>query len=105
MEQSINELVGGLILMSGFVAIVYFIARYTFLIKKMLIEKGITKEGTGQSITKQDVAYVLAGLGVGLLITAGLSLLELSENTMDLLGWGTVLICSSIGLLVAKKSK
>ncbi|WP_462248408.1 hypothetical protein [Ekhidna sp.] len=105
MEQTINELVGGLILVSGLVAIAYFIARYTFLIKKMLIEKGIKKEQSGQGITKRDVAYVVVGLGVGLLITGGLSLLNLSEDTLDLVGWGVVLISGATGLLIASKSK
>ena len=104
MEQ-INEIVGGLIIVSGFVAITYFVARYTFLIKKMLIEKGITKENSGQGITKQDVAYVVIGLGIGLLITSGLSLLELTEDTMDLLGWGVVLVFGAAGLLVSSKQK
>ncbi len=105
MEQTINELVGGLILVSGLVAIAYFIARYTFLIKKMLIEKGIKKEQSGQGITKRDVAYVVVGLGVGLLITGGLSLLNLSEDTLDLVGWGVVLILGATGLLIASKTK
>ena len=105
MEQHINELVGGLILVSGFVAISYFIARYTYLIKKMLIEKGLTKEPSGQGINKRDVAYILVGLGVGLLVTGGLSLLNLSEDTLDLFGWGIVLISGAIGLIVASKTK
>ena len=105
MEQTTNELIGGLILVSGLVAIAYFIARYTFLIKKMLIEKGVTNKDKGQGITKTDVAYVVVGLGVGLLITGGLSLLDLSEDTLDLVGWGVVLIAGAVGLLISSKSK
>ena len=105
MEQHINELAGGLIIVSGFVAIAYFIAKYTFLIKKMLIEKGIAKEPTGQGISKKDVAYIIVGIGVGLLITGGLSLFDFSENTLDLLGWGTILISGAVGLIIASKTK
>lgn len=104
MEQTINELAGGLIIMSALVTMTYFIARYTFLIKKMLIEKGITKEKSGQGITKRDVAYVVIGLGVGLLITGGLSFLDLTEDTLDLLGWGVTLVSGAIGLLIASRA-
>ncbi|OEK04602.1 hypothetical protein [Roseivirga misakiensis] len=103
--EELNELVGGLILVSGFVAITYFIAKYTFMVKKMLVEKGLAKSKSDSQISKRDVAYVALGLGVGLLITAGLSLLNLSENLMDLLGWGIVLISGSIGLLAATRNK
>ncbi len=105
MEQSINEILGGLIIVTGFVVITYFIARYTYLIRKMLVEKGISREKSGQGITKKDVAYVVVGLGVGLLITGGLSLLDFEENTLDLLGWGVVLISGAVGLMIASKSK
>ena len=101
--ENLNELIGGLILMGGLVGVAYFIARYTFLIKKMLIEKGIAKENAARGLTKREGAYVIIGLGTGLLIAAGLSVFELSEDTMDLLGWGVVLITGAIGLLIASK--
>lgn len=104
MEQSIYEMGGGLILVSGFVAIVYFVAKYTYLIRKMLIEKGITGRASSHQVTKKDVAYVVVGLGVGLLITGGVSLLDLTEDTLDLIGWGIVLICGAVGLLIASRS-
>lgn len=92
--------------MGGLVTIVYFIARYSFLIKKMLIEKGVARDGTaGQGVNKRDVAFIVVGLGVGLLITGGFSLLDLTEDTLDLIGWGVVLICGAAGLLIASKTK
>lgn len=104
MEQ-LEDLVGGFIFMSGVVLIVYFIARYTFLVKKMLAEKGILEQRSKSSITKLDVAYVTAGVGVGLLISAGLSLLSIEENTLSLLIWGIVLTSGALGLMLAAKQK
>ena len=103
--EYLGELLGGLIIISGAVLIVYFIARFTYLTKKMLTEKGVMPAKSENSINKQDIAYVVIGIGVGLLISAGLSLLELSEDTMDLLSWGIVLIMGAVGLLVASQQK
>ena len=87
------------------VLIVYFIARYTFLIKKMLAEKGMLENRRESRLTKLDIAYVTVGLGIGLLMAAGLSFLELPPNTMDLLTWGIVLISGALGLIVAAQKK
>ena len=47
---------------------------------------------TEPKITKQDIAFVAIGIGVGLLGSAGLSIANFEENTMDLLSWGMILI-------------
>lgn len=104
MEQ-LSEILGGLILVTGAVLMVYFIARYTYLIKKMLIEKGVFERRSEAQITKVDVAYVMVGVGVGLLLAALLSLLQLPETTMDLLAWGAVLLSGAAGLLFAARKK
>ena len=103
--EFIEETLGGLIIIAGAVLIVYFIARYTYLIKKMLAEKGMLQPKSESSVSKIDVSYTIVGVGIGLLISAALSTLSLSENTMDLLGWGVVLIFGAIGLIVAQRQK
>lgn len=99
------ELLGGVVFVGGLVLIVYFIARYTYLIKRMLIEKGLLDKRSESSITKLDVAYVVIGIGFGLLVAAGLSLLNLQERTLDFLVWGVVLISGAMGLVLAAKQK
>ena len=100
----LSETLGGLILAGGFVLIVYFIARFTYLTKRMLAEKNMLRKD-GTHIDKLDVAWVIIGLGVGLLIAAGFSLLELKEDTMDLLSWGVILISGACGLIIAAKRR
>ena len=100
----LGEALGGLIIVTGMVLIVYFIAKFTFLTRKMLVEKGMLHKRTAPQINKKDIAYVTIGVGAGLLGSAMLSLLDLEENTMDLLGWGIVLIAGAAGLLIANKS-
>ncbi len=104
MEQLVEPL-GGLIIIGGAVLIVYFIARYTYLIKRMLAEKGMLEKRSESRISKVDVAYVTAGIGIGLMISAGISTLDLPENTLDLLAWGVVLISGAVGLVAAEKRK
>ncbi|MEL7122849.1 MAG: hypothetical protein AAFO07_25605 [Bacteroidota bacterium] len=103
--EGLVESLGGLIIVGGFVLIVYFIARYTYLIKKMLAEKGMLNKNPQTRLTKLDIAYVTVGIGVGLLISAGLSLLPIQGDTMDLLSWGIVLISGAMGLILASNQK
>ncbi len=103
--NQLGEALGGLIIVTGMVLIVYFIAKFSFLTKKMLAEKGMLESNSTPRITKRDVAYVTIGVGLGLLASALLSQFEIEENTMDLLGWGIVLVSAAIGLLLSAKNK
>ena len=96
------ELLGGIVIIGGLVLIVYFIARYYFLTHRMLAEKGMLRESR---IRKRDVAFTGIGLGIGLLVSAGLSQLEIREDTLDLLTWGIILIFGAVGLLLAAQQK
>ena len=104
-ELKLGETLGGLIIVAGMVLIVYFIARYTYQIKKMLAEKGMLSQSSETRLSKTDVAYTIIGIGVGLLISAGLSLMNLEEDTLDLLAWGIILITGSIGLILSVKKR
>ena len=103
--QQLSETLGGLIIVTGAVLIVYFIARFTFLTKKMLAEKGMLEKRTEPKITQQDVAFVTIGICIGLLGSAGLSLTNFEENTMDFLSWGLILISGAMGLMMASRQK
>ncbi len=39
--ENVQDAIGALVLMSGLVVIVYIIARYTYLVKKAMIENGL----------------------------------------------------------------
>ena len=104
-QDGLNEALGGLIVVSGFVLIVYFISKYTFLIRKMMIERGLIDKDRKPAIHKLDVAFMVIGVGMGLLVAAYLSTLGLTEDTLDLLSLGTVLIIGATGLKVSNQTQ
>ena len=100
--MNLTEILGGLIIVAGLVLIVYIVARYTYLIKKMLAEKGIESSGSNK-IKKMDVIGLMAGVAIGLLISSYFSTWRLDEDTMDLLSWGVILLSGALGLAITNK--
>ncbi len=96
-----TELFGGLIIITGAIIIIYIIAKYTYLIKKAMIDKGITNNANKTKLNYIDIGCIVFGIGLGLLVSAIYSNLDLDENTLDLLVWGTILIFGAIGLFIA----
>jgi len=100
MEQ-INETLGGLIIILGMVAIVYIIARYRYMIKKLMIEKGVMPPSGNSKSRLIDAGCMFFFLGIGVLVSAYYTTLDLTEDTLDLLMWGTILIIGSFGPIAA----
>ncbi len=91
----------GLGLLTGIVSIVFIIARYTYLIKKAMIDRGITSSPSKGKSSYLDIGSIVLGLGIGLIVSSIFTTMNLSEDTMDMLVWGTILIFGSFGLVVA----
>lgn len=99
--KDINEFFGILTLVTAVVVVVFIIARYTFLIKKLMIEKGQYPDHGNGKFKYLDVGCIVLGLGLGLVISAAYTAWDLSEDALDLLVWGTILIFGAVGLIVA----
>ncbi|MEZ4778576.1 MAG: DUF6249 domain-containing protein [Flavobacteriaceae bacterium] len=99
--EHIQEALGALFLMAGVVTVVYIIARYSYLIKKAMIEKGLANPNASNKMQYLDIGCILLSLGLGLMVSTIFTTMELTEDTADLLIWGTILIFGAIGLLVA----
>lgn len=99
--EHIQEALGALFLMAGVVTIVYIIARYSYLIKKAMIEKGLANSETSKKMQYLDLGCIVLSLGLGLIVSTIFTTMELTEDTADLLIWGTILVFGAIGLLVA----
>lgn len=99
--QGLTELAGGFILVSGMVGIVYIISHYTYLIRKMMLEKGLKPSPFFTKNRFIEIACLLFFVGIGSMISATFTTMELKEDTADLLIGGTILIVGSLGPLVA----
>lgn len=99
--ESTKDLLMGLGMLTGIVTIVFIIARYSYLIKKAMIDKGLSPKPSTTKPKYLDIGSIVIGLGVGLMVSSIFTTMKLSEDTTDLLVWGTILIFGSIGLIIA----
>lgn len=97
--EDYQDALGALFLMAGIVTIVFIIAKYTYLTKKAMLEKGITIPP--KKVQYVDIGCIVGSVGIGLMISTVFTTMSLSENSTDLLVWGTILICGALGLIVA----
>lgn len=99
--ESTKDLLMGLGMLVGIVSVVLIIARYTYLVKRAMIDRGLTSGPSNGKLRYLDVGSIVMGIGIGLMVSSIFTTMELSEDTMDLLVWGTILIFGSIGLVLA----
>jgi hypothetical protein len=99
--NDLNEFLGLITIVIAVLLVVLIIARYTYLIKRTMIEKGVYVEHKNTKFKYLDVGCIVFGLGIGLLVSSIFTTLDLLEDTMDLLVWGTILIFGAAGLVVA----
>lgn len=99
--ESTQDLIMGLGMITGIITITFIIAKYTYLIKKAMIERGLSSEPSKGKLRYLDIGSIVLGLGVGLMVSSIFTTMDLHEDTMDLLVWGTILIFGSIGLVTA----
>lgn len=99
--NNLNEFLGLITMIIAVVLVIFIIARYTYLIKKTMIEKGIYEAHTNNNFKYLDIGCIVFGLGIGLLLSSVFTTMDLLEDTMDLLVWGTILIFGATGLVIA----
>lgn len=96
-----NEAIVFTAIIIALLLIVFIITRYTYLIKKEMIKKGIYLENRTFKYKYLDIGCIVFGLGIGLLVSSIFTSMSLSEDTTDLLVWGTILIFGASGLIAA----
>ncbi|WP_394746934.1 hypothetical protein [Spongiimicrobium salis] len=100
MEKT-NEILSLLIVSIGFILIVYILAKYNYMVKKAMIDKGILVASRKHTVRHIDLGCILAGLGVGFLVSSIFTEMNLTEDTTDLLVWGTIGIFGGASLILA----
>ena len=96
-----NEAIMFTAIIIALLLMVFIIARYTYLIKKEMIKQGIYLQNRAVKYKYLDIGCIVFGLGIGLLASSIFTSLNLTEDTTDLLVWGTILIFGAAGLVGA----
>jgi hypothetical protein len=98
---NLSESLMMLALVAGVTTIVFIIARYNYLIKKAMIEKGLTSNQRDVKGKFLDLGCIVVGLGIGFLVSSIYTEMDLKEDTADLLIWGTISIFGGSSLIIA----
>lgn len=99
--QELTQTLGGLIIILGAIAIVYIIARFNYLTKKAMLEKGLSPTPSLNKNRLIDIGCMLFFLGIGVMTTSFYNTASLNEDQTDLLTWGTILVIGSFGPISA----
>ncbi|RNC88341.1 MAG: hypothetical protein ED556_03920 [Winogradskyella sp.] len=99
--KNYNEAIVFTAIIVALLLIVFIISRYTYLIKKEMINQGIYLENRTVKYKYLDIGCIVFGLGIGLMVSSIFTSMTLSEDTTDLLVWGTILIFGAAGLVAA----
>ncbi len=99
--KDFNEAIAFSVIVLGLLSVVFIIARYNYLIKKEMINQGIYLENRTVKYKYLDIGCIVFGLGIGLLVSSIFTSINLTEDTTDLLVWGTILIFGAAGLVTA----
>ncbi len=86
--------------LSAAILIIFILAKYNYLAKKAMIEKGgdPTKRNPYRYL---DVGCIVISIGVGLGVSSLISTLKLPPKTLNLLTYATMLVFGGIGLILA----
>lgn len=96
-----EDVLMALVLITGAVIVVFIIAKYNYLVKNAMIEKGLVSQAGSKKMKYIDLGCILGGLGIGLMMSTIYRELGLTGDTADLLAFGTVLIWGAAGLFTA----
>lgn len=101
MNTTTQEVIFGITFFVLITTVIFIIARYTYLIRKAMAENGLQAPKTFTKSRLMHIGGILIGLGLGLMVSSVFTLMDLSENTADLLIWGTIVLFGGFGLIVA----
>lgn len=81
------------------VLVIFIIAKYTYMTKKVFAEKGM--EDKTSKMSYSEMACIVIGIALGLGASSVFTVMDLSEDTMDMLIYATILVGGGLGLLCA----
>lgn len=97
----LENVIMGVSVFGSAVLVVYILARYNYLIKKVIAENGGSPGAGKRRFSYMDVGCIVLSLGIGLGVSSIFTTMDLAEDTMDLLIYSTILVCGGLGLMLA----
>ena len=99
--ETLDDLIMAIAVFGSAILITFILAKYNYLIKKVIAENGGNTGVEKSRFSLMDVACIVISLGVGLGISSIITVLNLSEDTMDLIIYSIISICGGLGLMAA----
>ncbi|MDO1501732.1 hypothetical protein Q2T40_16475 [Winogradskyella maritima] len=99
--EKLDEVLSLLALSAGFVTVVFILAKYHYMIKKAMIEKGIDVTQYSKRVSYIDIGCIVFGLGIGFIVSSIFTEMDLTEDTTDLLVLGTISVFAGLSLVIA----
>ena len=97
--EKVESIILGISIFGSAVLVIFIIAKYTYLTKKILAEKGIANQTS--KISYLEMACIVIGIALGLGVSSLFTMLDIAEDTMDMLVYATILAGGGFGLLFA----
>jgi hypothetical protein len=97
--ENLESIIVSICVFGSGVWVIFIIARYNYLLKKALAEKGIVPNTV--KISYLEIACIVTGIGIGLGISSIFTAMNIAEDTMDLLIWAVILMGGGLGLFAA----
>ena len=97
--QNLENIIIIMSVLGAGVLVIYIIARYNYLLKKTLAERGMVPEKS--KIRYAEMGCIVVGIGIGLGVSSLFTMMNLPADTMDLLVWSVILMGGGLGLFVA----
>lgn len=101
--ESLEAVVISISIFGSAVLIIFILAKYNYLIKKAYAEKGM--QGSGNRVNYKEIACIVIGIAVGLGVSSVFTIMQLPEETMELLIYATILLGGGAGLFAAHNSR
>lgn len=103
MNTTTQEVIFGIAFFALITTAIFIIARYTYLIRKVMAENGLEPPKVISKSRFIHFGGILIGLGIGLMVSSIFTAMNLSEDTADLLIWGTIVLFGGFGLIIANR--
>jgi hypothetical protein len=97
--QSLETIFLSIAIFGSGVLVIFIIAKYSYLTKKAFAEKGMP--GNGSKMSYSEIACMVIGIALGLAASSVFTVMDLPEDTMDMLIYATILVGGGFGLLSA----